>query len=96
MAVGIINISALRNIKTYYKNIIQILLTSKNIAEEQMTDFSYMAKGPLILNSILANETPLKFDSAFRLLHCAVPSMLISKDKFCATWFKARKENFYF
>lgn len=94
MAEGIINISASCNIKTW--NIIQIPLTSKNIVEKQMTEFSYMANGPLLLNSVLANETLLKFDTTFRLLHCAVPGMLISKDKSYATWLKGRKGNFYF
>lgn len=50
-----------------------------------MTEFSYMAKGPLPLNSALANKTLPKFDTTFRLLHCTVPSMLISEDKSYAT-----------
>lgn len=59
-----------------------------------MTEFSYMAKGPLLLNSVLANETLLKFHTTFRLLHYTVPSTLISKGKPYATWLKGRKGNF--
>jgi len=50
-----------------------------------MTEFTYMAKGPLLLKSVLANETLLKFDTTFRLLHCTLPSKILSKDKSQAT-----------
>lgn len=64
-----------------------------------MTEFSYIAKGPLyiyLVNLVLANETLVKFDTTFRLLHCTVPSILISKNRSYATWLKGRKRNFYF
>lgn len=44
MAEGVLNISAFCDIKAW--KTIQILLTSKNLVEEQMTEFSYMARSP--------------------------------------------------
>lgn len=61
-----------------------------------MIEITYVEKGPLLLHSVLANKTVLKFDTPFSLLHFTVPSMLTSKDKYYATWIKGRKGNYYF